>query len=215
MRIDSHRRASERHSLHHVGGLTAHTGQTQELVEILRNLSSMLVHQHTGHLYKMFCLGIRIRHALDILINLVRLSRRHIRGIGIIPEKFGRYLVHPFVRALRAEYHCHKQLEHTAELEFGCHLRHTCPEIVEDILISFFFCHILCNANMLPPLRLQKTTRRISLCKDIENRLQIDMHDRFIVPRWCFFIISATFRDTEKAPPTLPETFYSVMSAGL
>lgn len=68
---------------------------------------------------------------------------------------------------------------------------------------------------MLPPLRLQKTTRQISLCKDIENRLQIDMHDRFIVPRRCFFTISATFRDTEKAPPTLPETFYSVMSARL
>ena len=112
MSVDGHCRLSERHCLHHIGCLAAHTGQTQQTVKIVRHFATIIALYHARQLYKMSCLGVGIAYALDILVDLCLVGLRHGMSIRIMAKEFGSDLIDSLVGALRTKYYGNEQLKY-------------------------------------------------------------------------------------------------------
>ncbi len=109
----------ERHRPDHVRGLSPDPGKGDQVLQSMRDLTSVLVEQSTGHPLQALGLLPEEAGAVDDLLEFGGVGAGESHGIGPSAEDLGSRQVHPLVRALRGQDRGHQQLEGIAVVELA------------------------------------------------------------------------------------------------
>lgn len=119
MGVDSHGSFVEYDRLDDVGCLTAYSGQFDELVQCVGNLTVEVLDQHLGHTYQMLGFVVGIGHAAYVVEdNFGRCCSQCFGGREVAKQR-RRYQVDTLVGALCRKYDGYQQFERIAVVQFG------------------------------------------------------------------------------------------------
>ncbi|BBJ42651.1 hypothetical protein SSPO_053690 [Streptomyces antimycoticus] len=117
---------------HHIGRLTADTGQGDQILEPARDLAAEAVTEGCGQAQQRFGLGAEEAGRPDQLLQGLRVGCRHVLGRRTGGEERGGGLVDPQIGGLGGQDRGHQKLERALEVQLGMGVRIHLGELAVD-----------------------------------------------------------------------------------
>lgn len=129
--------------LNDISCLASHAWKFDEVVEVVRHLTSEVLHEHLSHTHEVGSLGVRITHTFDVFEDdLWRAGSHDLRRRECL-EQGRRHEIHALVGTLSREDDGNKQLKRVLILQLRLDFWHRSLKIVDERVVLFTFTHMI------------------------------------------------------------------------